>query len=161
MIRPLSRCLLGTACLLLVLATPAWSASGAWDRTWGKDVIAGNAETGFEVCTVAALCQAGDFRPGGPVGGELFGPSDVAVGPSGDIYVADAYPRIVEFDPSGEFVRAWDTGGSPDSLAVDGAGNVYVADIKARVVKFDSTGHFVRAWGKNVDSVNPSTGAEI
>jgi hypothetical protein len=46
--------LLGETCTLLVLAMPARGATGAWDRAWGKDVVSGNAETGFEICTVPA-----------------------------------------------------------------------------------------------------------
>jgi sugar lactone lactonase YvrE len=78
------------------------------------------AGTGFEVCTVAADCQAGTA---GGLGGEFS---------------------------------------EPEGVAVDGAGNVYVADTQNnRIQKFDSSGNFLLAWGKDVDSSNPGTGAEI
>ena len=157
--------LLGAACLLLVLAMPAWGATGAWDRVWGKDVVSANAETGFEVCTVAALCQAADLPPDGiPVGGELYRPTDVAVAPNGDVYVASPFPlrSIMVFDASGQLQRIFGSVSDPSSIAIDGAGNVYVASGgAARIVKFDSAGNFLRTWGKNVDSVAPGTGAEI
>src|SRR3954452_10722134 len=73
--------LLGVACTLLVLAMPALGATGAWDRTWGKDVIAGNAETGPEICTAAALCQTGQDGSG-PA--EFTQPKDVAVAPNAE-----------------------------------------------------------------------------
>ena len=36
-----------------------YTASGGFVRAWGFDVVSGNAETGFEVCAVAAQCKAG------------------------------------------------------------------------------------------------------
>ena len=151
--------------MLLVLAIPAWGATGAWDRVWGKDVVSANAETGFEMCTVAALCQAADLPPDGiPVGGELYRPTDVAIAPNGDVYVTSPFPlrSIMVFDASGQLQRIFGSVSDPSSIAIDGAGNVYVASGgAARIVKFDSAGNFLRTWGKNVDSVAPGTGAEI
>src|SRR3954463_16825004 len=159
--------LLGAAGSLLVLALPAWGATGAWDRTWGTDVIAGNAETGYEICTVAAQCQA-DYASGldgpPPVGGELYRPTDVAVAPNGDVYVVSPYPSrsVNVYDSSGRYLRTWGAVSDPVSVAIDGAGNVYVTESGlARVQKFDSAGNFLRMWGKNVDNANPGTGAEI
>src|SRR3954471_24649833 len=74
----LSASLLGMACTLLVLAMPALGATGAWDRTWGKDVVAGNAETGPEICTAAALCQTGQDGSGPGAGPFLFQPNKTA-----------------------------------------------------------------------------------
>src|SRR3954462_7352379 len=92
---------LGAACLLLVVAMPARGATGAWDRAWGKDVVSGNAETGFEICTVAAQCKAGEEGSGD---GEFRAPNDVAVAPNGNVYVADsAAARIDIFAPNGTF----------------------------------------------------------
>src|SRR4051812_14089333 len=159
--------LLGAACSLLVLALPAWGATGAWDRTWGQDVVSGNAETGFEICTVAAECQA-DYGSGldgpPPMGGELYRPSDVAVAPNGDVYVVSPYPlrSVNVYDSSGSYLRTWGAVSDPVSVAIDGAGNVYVSESGAgSIQKFDSAGNFLLVWGKNVDSANPGTGAEI
>jgi DNA-binding beta-propeller fold protein YncE len=83
-------------------------------------------------------------------------PADVAVTDSGDIYVADGYgnSRIVKFDRSGNFIRAWGRYGSgagefilPHSVVVDRAGRVYVADREnARIQIFDSDGRFLTQW---------------
>lgn len=83
-------------------------------------------------------------------------PADVAVTDSGDIYVADGYgnSRIVKFDRSGNFIRAWGRYGSgagefilPHSVVVDRAGRVYVADREnARIQIFDSDGRFQAQW---------------
>src|SRR3954447_5797878 len=90
---------LGVACSLLVVAMPAWGATGAWDRTWGKDVVSGNAETGPEICTAAAQCKSGEEGDGE---GEFDRPLDVAVAPNGDVYVVDGWnARIEVFDHDG------------------------------------------------------------
>ena len=161
--------------------------SGNFLRAWGKDVISGGG-TGFEVCTVAAECKAGE--PGG-LGGELSEPAGLAVGPEA-VYVADTQNnRIQEFSLSGGFVRTWgenviNGGGTefeicevaaeckagepgaaagqfnfPAGIAVSGAGNVYVADTaKSRIQEFSPIGEFVRTWGKDVIS-GGGTGFEI
>jgi DNA-binding beta-propeller fold protein YncE len=77
---------------------------GTWDRTWGKDVVAGGS-TGPEVCTAAASCQAGDNSTA--LGGEFNQPNGIAAD-STTILVSDPYnERIQEFDPSGRFFLTW------------------------------------------------------
>ena len=41
--------------------------------------------------------------------GELFCPTEVAIGPNGDIYVADGYGKdfILQYDARGQFIRKW------------------------------------------------------
>jgi hypothetical protein len=81
-------------------------------------------------------------------------PGDVAVSPTGDLYVADTgHNRIVMFDSGGNFVRTWDVTGAspsrPSGIEVDGAGNVYVADPgNGNVHKYDPTGSFLLQWGQ-------------
>ena len=82
---------------------------GAWDRTWGTDVIkpggSGDLGAGAEVCTVAASCQAGDNSA--DLGGEFNQPTGIAADATG-VFVSDTYnERIQEFDPSGRFFLAW------------------------------------------------------
>lgn len=182
--------LLALVSLALIAAPGANAASGTWERSWGKDVIAGNAETGPEVCTVASSCQAGGV---GGFGGELQPPSGVAVDAAGDVYVADyGDTRIDKFTAGGKWLRSWGrdvvsgggegaeictvavecraakTGGkggefvNPAGVAVDPGGNVYVVEAAGgeRVQKFDSDGHFLAAWGKNVIA-GGGAGAEI
>ncbi len=151
--------------------------SGAFERTWGKDVVAGGG-TGFEVCTIAASCQQG---ASGWLGGEFRDPFGAAAA-AGRIYVADFInQRIQRFDALGNFQRAWGKdvvagGGTgfevctakasckaapsgalggelhdPYDVAADAAGNVYVADTgNHRIQKFNASGTWERAWGKDV-----------
>jgi hypothetical protein len=87
-----------------------FNSSGTWQRAWGKDVIQqfhpGDLGFGFEVCTVAADCQAGDFVGGR--GGTMDSPEGLATDSAGDVYVADKVnDRIQKFDSSGSFLLAW------------------------------------------------------
>jgi sugar lactone lactonase YvrE len=85
-------------------------------------------------------------------------PTDVAVAPSGDIFVTvghgRAEPRVLRFDSNGVFIRSWGgRGTSPGefdiahSVVVDAKGLVYVADRQNRRVQiFDANGTFIKAW---------------
>jgi DNA-binding beta-propeller fold protein YncE len=105
--------------------------------------------------------------PDGSAGGALRGlrdegiirfkrPTDVAVGPGGDIFVSDGYgnSRIVKFDKEGRFVKEWGRRGggpgefhTPHSVVVDEKGMVYVADRENyRIQVFDADGKFVSQW---------------
>jgi NHL repeat-containing protein len=96
-----------------------FGSSGAWQRAWGRNVVkdggtgavctdaqAGNPATVcFEICTVAADCQAGT---GSALGGEMNFPAKVATDASGNVYVADAgNQRIQKFNSFGVWERAW------------------------------------------------------
>jgi DNA-binding beta-propeller fold protein YncE len=143
-----------------------FDSNGLWERAWGKDVISGNFEEGFEVCTTAASCKVGEI---GGLGGEMRSPAGVATDASGNVYVADTFNhRIQKFDSDGEFVLAWGKdvhigGGTdfepcdnrflckegtegglggemdrPRGVATDASGDVYVADQgNHRIQKFD------------------------
>jgi sugar lactone lactonase YvrE len=157
-----------------------FDSSGNFLRAWGRGVDSSTVGTGFEICTVAASCQAGTT---GGLGGEMSFPVGIATDAGGNVYVADVFNRrIQKFDSSGNFLRAWgmnvdsanpgvfgictvaanclqgtvgSLGGefnSLDGLATDPAGNVYASDFSnKRIQKFDSTGNFLRAWGKSVN----------
>ncbi len=83
-------------------------------------------------------------------------PTDVAVSPGGQLFVADGYGnnRIVHFNDRGQFVRTWGSLGSapgqfslPHSIALDSRGRLYVADRNnARVQVFDQAGRFLDEW---------------
>jgi predicted membrane-bound mannosyltransferase/DNA-binding beta-propeller fold protein YncE len=91
----------------------------------------------------------------GTAEGALSSPRNVAIGPNGLAYVADAgNNRIQVFDADGRFVRGWGSPGAeagqfnePWGLAVDES-HVYVADTwNHRVQKFTLEGEFVGAYG--------------
>jgi DNA-binding beta-propeller fold protein YncE len=83
--------------------------------------------------------------------------TDVAVAPSGDLFVSDGYGnnRIVKFTQEGKFVKAWGTKGKgngqlhlPHCVQFDDKGLLYVADRENnRVQVFDQDGKFVRKFG--------------
>jgi hypothetical protein len=98
-----------------------FTAAGGFVRAWGWDVVrpGGNGDLGdaFEVCEVAADCQAATTAGGGAQAGQ-FGASStsqtgIALGPGGNVLVVDsANRRVMEFDPdagspAGVFVRAF------------------------------------------------------
>jgi sugar lactone lactonase YvrE len=84
-------------------------------------------------------------------------PNHVAIAPNGDIYVSDGYQnaRVVQFTPSGQFVRI--IGGVkgnqpgqlqvPHGVALDSRGRILVNDSdNQRVSVFDKDGKFVETW---------------
>lgn len=92
----------------------------------------------------------------GPVGQELSGPYNLAVAPSGNIYVVDTGNNAIkEFTSSGTLVRQWGSYGSangqfdtPTGIAVASNGDVYVMDMNNyRVQKFESDGTYITKWG--------------
>lgn len=83
-------------------------------------------------------------------------PTDVAVTPSGEFYVADGYvnSRVAKFSREGNFLREWGKKGSaagefnlPHTLVLDARGRVYVGDRENRRVQiFDPDGKFLAQW---------------
>ena len=86
-------------------------------------------------------------------------PSDVITNANGDIFVADGHggnsnARIVKFDKTGKFLKAWGKKGSgpgefdiPHSLAFDSKGRLFVADRNnVRLQIFDQEGTFIDQW---------------
>jgi sugar lactone lactonase YvrE len=88
-------------------------------------------------------------------------PSDVAVGPNGDIFVADGHGgdsnnRIVKFTKDGKFIKTWGKKGSgpgefnlPHTLAFDSRGRLFVGDrANNRIQIFDQDGKFLAQWAQ-------------
>jgi DNA-binding beta-propeller fold protein YncE len=83
-------------------------------------------------------------------------PTDVAIGPAGEIYVSDGYgnSRVVKFSKEGKFLMQWGSPGNragefdlPHAIRTDGQGRIYVGDRENdRVQVFDSHGKFVAQW---------------
>jgi tripartite motif-containing protein 71 len=84
--------------------------------------------------------------------GQFGSPRVVAVGPGGNVYVADI--RVQMFTGAGAYVSEWGDFGSgqgqftsPSGLAIDGSGDVYVADMGAwKIHKFSGSGTFIADW---------------
>jgi len=78
---------------------------GEFVKAFGWKVNAANPEEKLQICTLASGCQKGSA---GPAPGQLDAPHAVAVGPGGDVYVAEgANHRVQKFDSEGNFLLAW------------------------------------------------------
>ena len=92
----------------------------------------------------------GMFKGGRGFGkGEFDSPTGIAVGPNGNVLVADTgHGRIEKFSPNGTFVTSIGQFEAPSGIAVDRAGNIYVAEIgsKHRIQKLGPDGTFIAQW---------------
>jgi DNA-binding beta-propeller fold protein YncE len=83
-------------------------------------------------------------------------PTDMAILPSGDIFVSDGYGnrRVIHFDATGKYVNQWGEAGTkpgqfalPHSIVADSHGRLYVADREnARIQVFDTKGKPLAVW---------------
>lgn len=89
--------------------------------------------------------------------GKFYHPHDAALGPDGNLYVADRYNhRVQVFDQDGNFIRQFGNYGSGNGefnevtgIHVAPDGKVYVSEWhNARVQVFDSQGKFIRSIGQ-------------
>ncbi len=124
------------------------------DNVWVTDI--GNHQVmkfdaeGKLLLTLGKKGQPGD-------GPEQFNkPTDVAVAPSGEFYVADGYgnSRVVKFSKEGKYLKEWGRKGTgegefnlPHAICLDVRGRVYVGDRENnRVQVFDGDGKFRTQW---------------
>ena len=97
-----------------------------------------------------------DFRTIQRAAGPFHYPTNIALGPAGEIFVADGYgnARIHKFSPTGKLLLSWGKPGSgagefhiPHGIAVDRQGVVYVADREnSRLQLFSEEGEYLREW---------------
>jgi DNA-binding beta-propeller fold protein YncE len=88
-------------------------------------------------------------------------PTEVAIAPNGDIFVADGHgnavtanARIMKFDKAGKFLKTWGKKGKgngefdvPHTLAFDSKGRLFVGDRQNnRIEIFDQDGRFIAEW---------------
>ncbi|HEU4995367.1 MAG TPA: peptidyl-alpha-hydroxyglycine alpha-amidating lyase family protein [Gemmatimonadaceae bacterium] len=95
--------------------------------------------------------------------GYFYQPNDVLVAPNGDIYVAEGHAdaananaRILKFDRTGKFIRAWGTKGTgeapgqlaqPHALAMDSRGRLFVGDrSNNRILILDQNFNQLAVW---------------
>jgi sugar lactone lactonase YvrE len=102
------------------------------------------------------LGKPGGNQPGQPHDpASFFQPNDVITNAAGDIFVAEGHgggnARIVKFDRTGRFIKAWGRKGSapgefdqPHGLAFDSKGRLFVADrSNNRIQIFDQDGNLL------------------
>jgi hypothetical protein len=151
-----------------------YDASGKFVRGWGESII--QKAHGFRLdhdgnvwVTDIGLHVVMQFTPEGRllktlgtpgVLGEdethFSAPTDMAISPAGDVFVADGYgnSRIVHFDRNGTFVKAWGKLGVtpgefsiPHAIVRDSKGRLYVADRNnVRIQVFDESGKLLDEW---------------
>jgi RHS repeat-associated protein len=101
-------------------------------------------------------CSTGALGTAGTGNGQFEHPGDVALDPSGDLWVVDQdNDRVEEFNPSGGYLRQFGSEGSGDgqfstpvALAIDPEGNVWVLDHgNQRIEELSDTGEFMRTVG--------------
>jgi DNA-binding beta-propeller fold protein YncE len=83
-------------------------------------------------------------------------PTDVAVAPTGEFYVADGYgnSRVVKFSKEGKYLKEWGQKGKgpgefnlPHAIVLDDRGRVHVGDRENnRVQIFDAEGKYLGQW---------------
>jgi DNA-binding beta-propeller fold protein YncE len=97
-----------------------------------------------------------DYRTIRRAAGPFNYPTNLALGPAGEMYVTDGYgnARVHKFAPDGRLLLSWGEPGAgpgqfhlPHGIAVDGEGTVYVADREnSRVQLFTPGGDYLGEW---------------
>ena len=96
--------------------------------------------------------------PDQPADGTPFNlPTDLALGPDGEMFVSDGYgnARIHKYSPDGELIKSWGTPGDgpgefdlPHCVRVDPRHRVMVADrSNNRIQFFTLDGEYIEEWG--------------
>ncbi len=139
--------------------------SGGMDRPTGLAVNAAADEllvvdtlhSSIQRYSLADLSLKGIIGLEGSEAGQFHSPTDIAVGPTGMIYVTDALNfRVQVLSPEGKFLRSFGGAGDgpgyfsrPKGLALDGDGNIYVVDaLFDNVQVFNAEGELLMAFGK-------------
>jgi len=101
--------------------------------------------------------------------GPFNGPTDIAFGPSGELFVTDGYAnaRVHRFSAGGELLSSWGSPGDkpgefnlPHGALIQGGRTLYVADRENnRVQVFDLKGRFLSQWTDFAGPTGISEGA--
>ena len=105
------------------------------------------AETGYDGKDYMTIVRAA---------GPFNRPTNIAIGPTGDLYVSDGYgnARVHRFSPTGTLKRSWGAPGTgpgqfhiPHGIAVAADGRVFVCDRENdRIQIFDPDGQYLGEW---------------
>ncbi|HEY2894692.1 MAG TPA: peptidyl-alpha-hydroxyglycine alpha-amidating lyase family protein [Pirellulales bacterium] len=97
-----------------------------------------------------------DYRTIQRAAGPFNFPTNVAIAPTGELYVTDGYgnARVHRFSPEGHLIASWGEPGQgpvqfnvPHGIAIDAQGIVVIADREnSRLQWFSSTGEFIDEW---------------
>jgi len=97
-----------------------------------------------------------DYRTIRRSAGPFHYPTNLAIGPTGDLYVSDGYgnARVHRFSPDGGLLASWGEPGAgpgefhvPHGIAVDPDGTVLVADREnSRIQRFTASGECLDEW---------------
>lgn len=97
-----------------------------------------------------------DFRTIRQAGPPFYFPTNVALAPTGELFVADGYgnARVHKFAPDGRLLLSWGEPGDgpgqfrvPHGIAVDRRGTVFVADREnSRIQLFSAAGESIGEW---------------
>jgi len=129
---------------------------------WVTDAVAANRipkgdKRGHQVVKFSpegkALMTLGVPGEAGSGAGHFNSPSDIAIAPNGDIFIADGHNdngnnRVVKFSKDGKYIKEWGkTGWAPGefrtlhAIAIDSQGRVFVGDRgNNRIQIFDQVG---------------------
>jgi DNA-binding beta-propeller fold protein YncE len=97
-----------------------------------------------------------DYRTIQRAGPPFHYPTNLAIAPSGDLFISDGYgnARVHRFSADGKLLHSWGEPGAgpgqfhvPHGIAIDRQGTVYVADREnSRVQLFSPDGEFLTEW---------------
>ena len=97
-----------------------------------------------------------DYRTIQHAGPPFHFPTNLAIGPDGDLFISDGYgnARVHQFSAAGQWIRSWGEPGAapgqfqvPHGIAVDRNGTVFVADREnSRLQLFSPEGTFLTEW---------------
>jgi len=110
-------------------------------------------DTGYDMQLPSFDERTAEVRKGGPPFNQ---PTDIAVSPSGEIYVSDGYgnARVHKFTPDGTLLLSWGEPGNapgqfrtPHAVWVDKQEHVWVVDrMNDRIQIFNTQGEFLNQW---------------